>query len=349
MIGPNLRALTDLELGIVLALSMNEGHSERELCELLKKDKNNLTKVLGHLETEQEFSDPLRFDLVDILPSRLGLKLHEGKEPLSQYIRSKLNPDRVTIMDEDSTHFMIGACDELNMLLNDPNMFSEGHFDSVALSSNVYDFAAIDPQRKDLRRLNRRLLEEAYPEAITKSEISVIFRGMPRKTRKPDPWHHHQKETPYYISSDLRVFAHILDSMFLDLKKSLPDMDELEEEEIKLEKIFESHQISHDELVMKVDGLYQKALESNEAERSRLWSRPSKLLSSPYAMQLVRKFGFIPVDEIVADKQKIARGEFRGYLAKAAVDEGIIENEKVLEHAKRLIDWQTHVESDATE
>ncbi|MGD0953282.1 MAG: hypothetical protein ABR985_12970, partial [Methanotrichaceae archaeon] len=319
MIGPNLRALTDLELDIVLALSKDEGHSERELCELLKKDKNNLTKVLGRLETEQEFGDPLRFNHVDIIPSKLGLRLHENKEPLSQYIRSKLNPDYLTIMDKDSTHFMTNACDKLNVLLNDSKMFREGHFDSAALSSDVRDLAAIDPPGEALRRLNRRLLEEVYPEAITKSRLSVIFRDMPRKTRKPDPWHHHQKETPYYIRSDLRVFAHILDSMFLNLEKSLPDMEKLEEEEKNLKTMVESHQIVHDELVTKVDDLYKKAFESNEAERSRLWSCTSKLLSSPYAMKLVKKFGFIPVVEIVADKQKIVRGEFRGYVAKATV------------------------------
>jgi len=42
------------DMNTMLVLSENEGHSERDPYNLLKKDKNNLTKVLGRLESDQE-------------------------------------------------------------------------------------------------------------------------------------------------------------------------------------------------------------------------------------------------------------------------------------------------------
>jgi len=38
----------------VTVLVLSENDSEREPREILKKNKNNLTKVLGHLESDQE-------------------------------------------------------------------------------------------------------------------------------------------------------------------------------------------------------------------------------------------------------------------------------------------------------
>src|SRR4030095_15568741 len=59
--------------------------------------------------------------------------------------------------------------DELNRLLEGSGLFDEQRFAQVRLTDETRRLIAQNPTRENLIRLNRLLLEEAYPHEIAKS------------------------------------------------------------------------------------------------------------------------------------------------------------------------------------
>ena len=107
--------------------------------------------------------------------SSLATKLKEARDPLSEYLMSQLPPEtQKTLKAYDGTSPLPEAdqrrlVDELNGLLRGPSLYDEQRFVQVRLSDEAKRFIALNPKGDDLIRLNRVLLEEAYPAEIAKS------------------------------------------------------------------------------------------------------------------------------------------------------------------------------------
>jgi hypothetical protein len=120
--------------------------------------------------------DPsLLFTEEDILePTLLLERLKSGKPPLFAYIlesfteknRSLLNDhEKGTDPSEDLKRSLVN---ELNRLIERPDLFNEDRFKSVALSRDIYGMIDNGLHDENLARFNRHLLEAVFPESLLK-------------------------------------------------------------------------------------------------------------------------------------------------------------------------------------
>ena len=113
-------------------------------------------------------------DLKD--PAHLMLRLQEGRDPLSQHLRGQLSyalQQEVTEYDGTSTPseaVQRSLTDELNRILRGASLYEEQRFKSVKLTDETRKLVAQNPQGDGLIRLNRALLEDAYPQEIAKNQ-----------------------------------------------------------------------------------------------------------------------------------------------------------------------------------
>ena len=107
-------------------------------------------------------------------PTRLALKLRDAPDPLSRYLRGQFPPDERRLLDEydgsrSPSKALKGALiRELNRLLEGECLYDEQRFAPVTLTEEIRRRIEQNPRGKDLIRLNRLLLEAAYPDEITK-------------------------------------------------------------------------------------------------------------------------------------------------------------------------------------
>jgi UDP-N-acetylmuramyl pentapeptide phosphotransferase/UDP-N-acetylglucosamine-1-phosphate transferase len=107
--------------------------------------------------------------------SGLATKLREERDPLSEYLATRLSPEAQKMLKAyDGTSPLPEAdqrrlVDEFNDLLRGPTLYDEQRFAQVRLSDETKRFIALNPKGDDLVRLNRILLEEAYPAEVAKS------------------------------------------------------------------------------------------------------------------------------------------------------------------------------------
>ncbi|NIO69280.1 MAG: hypothetical protein GTN71_09655, partial [Anaerolineae bacterium] len=119
------------------------------------------------------FSALLRADHLND-PTRLALKLRDAPDPLSRYLRGQFPPDERRLLDEydgasSPSKALKGALiRELNRLLEGECLYDEQRFAQLTLTEEIRRRIEQNPRGKDLVRLNRLLLEAAYPDEITK-------------------------------------------------------------------------------------------------------------------------------------------------------------------------------------
>ena len=111
-------------------------------------------------------------DLKD--PASLAVKLRDGRDLISQYLQRKINASTQRLLDEYDGSSPLPKLlqevliNELNGLLMGPSLFNKESFAQVCLTEETQKLIAQNPQGEDLIRLNRLLLEEAYPHEIAK-------------------------------------------------------------------------------------------------------------------------------------------------------------------------------------
>jgi tetratricopeptide (TPR) repeat protein len=105
---------------------------------------------------------------------KLAAKLRHGgnQDVLASYLYAKLSKDTQQEVDSnaDETALRRSLSKDLNIILEGTNMYSPERFKDIKLPPLIQE-AAADPNLipNNIIRLNRRMLEEAYPEAIVKS------------------------------------------------------------------------------------------------------------------------------------------------------------------------------------
>ncbi len=111
-------------------------------------------------------------DLKD--PGKLVLRVQEGRDPLSQYLRTQFSyglQQQITDYDGSvSETLQRSLTDELNRIIRGPAIYDDQRFAQAKLSDATRKLLAQNQEGENLARLNRQLLEEAYPQEIAKSQ-----------------------------------------------------------------------------------------------------------------------------------------------------------------------------------
>ncbi len=108
-------------------------------------------------------------------PTRFSVKLKNEGDPPSKYLKDKLSPDTQKLLDEyggpspPSESLLAALVKELNKLLQGNLLYDKQQFPQVILGEKIRRLIDQNPQGSGLIRLNRLLLEEAYPHEIAKS------------------------------------------------------------------------------------------------------------------------------------------------------------------------------------
>ncbi|MBI1841667.1 MAG: DUF2723 domain-containing protein, partial [Verrucomicrobia bacterium] len=132
-------------------------------------------KVGDNIEKQRRagssFFEPTHF----IDAKALAAKLKAGVDPVSKHVFSALSKetqDAIGLAPESANARSLLSRD-LNRLLEAGPLFETNRFAGVALSQHVQWFVEENPQSHTRIRLNRLLLEEAYPKEISKSPGGV--------------------------------------------------------------------------------------------------------------------------------------------------------------------------------
>jgi NitT/TauT family transport system substrate-binding protein len=110
-------------------------------------------------------------------PDCLVFKLRYAQDPLSLYLQERFSPETLRELKQydDSNHpprsLLTALVNELNEVLKDAGLFDEARFAQVSLTEKTRDLINQRPQGIGLVRLNRLLLEEAYPHEIGRRHV----------------------------------------------------------------------------------------------------------------------------------------------------------------------------------
>lgn len=135
----------------------------------------------------------------------LAAKLRSGGDPVSKFVLSKLSPaTQSALASGDGAGARDSLAKDLNQLLEGTSIYDATRFAGVALSQHVKWFVEENPQGHTRVRLNRLLLEAAYPKEIAKS-LGGVYPDREIKTPSNDE---SQKCFNDYIADANRRYDH---------------------------------------------------------------------------------------------------------------------------------------------
>lgn len=279
-----MKELRDSWIDILMILSDRKGHPLWELTKQVKREKGNLKLTLELLEVglpEGHWNFGFKWwDFRNI--AEFDAKLHEAKDPLSRLILDKTN----SLFGKVVGGGPIMHLHSLNELLNDESLFDGDHFSHIELSATARKMVNKDLNWADLRRFNRIILEEAYPNDIYGTQNFIIYKGSPRKTTRPRSKHPKAIEIPYYLTEDLYVFDFILINMDRLLERLNPDntmtapIVPIIPDDAK--DFFREKDDSHEEYIK----LWNKAEACNRKEIKRNFKRANNFIYSNYTQRI---------------------------------------------------------------
>ncbi|WP_333655717.1 LptE family protein [Dissulfurispira sp.] len=104
----------------------------------------------------------------------LIVKLYEPEDPVSLYLRGQLSPSTRQMLHEyaeskvSQDKIKPVLVDELNTVIQGISIFDEKRFAHIALTEETKNLIKQNPGGLERMRLNRLLMEEAYPDEIAK-------------------------------------------------------------------------------------------------------------------------------------------------------------------------------------
>jgi hypothetical protein len=129
------------------------------------------------------------FSLADLQdPTSLAARLKDAQDLVSKFLRAHFWPRTLQLLDQyDGSSVPSGALqtalvDELNRVLHRKSLYDQPRFAGVPLTDEIRELIQENPQGGELIRLNRLLLEAAYPREITKSQVFYPLRGLTTRT-----------------------------------------------------------------------------------------------------------------------------------------------------------------------
>jgi SpoVK/Ycf46/Vps4 family AAA+-type ATPase len=128
-------------------------------------------------DVKQIYIEHSRLSVDDLIqPARFGVKLRDGTDQLSLYLRAHLSPTTQSLLASYSVNkgvdakLLIGLVNDINDLIEASSLYDEERFSKVRLSAEAKDLIESDINREHLIILNRVLLEDAYPKVIGKNQ-----------------------------------------------------------------------------------------------------------------------------------------------------------------------------------
>ncbi|MGA2557797.1 MAG: hypothetical protein ABSG04_16125, partial [Verrucomicrobiota bacterium] len=99
------------------------------------------------------------------------LRPHQDQDELSKYLYGRLNQDTKALVatEEDSQRLRRALALDLNRILEWPSLYAPERFKDIPLPPLILKAAQTEQLTNTTVRLNRRLLEAAYPQAIVQS------------------------------------------------------------------------------------------------------------------------------------------------------------------------------------
>jgi type VI secretion system ImpH/TssG family protein len=111
-------------------------------------------------------------DLIDAASLAAKLRSESSADPLSSYLCQQLSPVARDNLANPGGHpdsrWQQTLVNELNRIIQSGPIYEPQRFAGVALAAETKTLLARHPRGQDLARLNRRLLEDAYPAEISK-------------------------------------------------------------------------------------------------------------------------------------------------------------------------------------
>ena len=149
-----------------------------------------------------------------ISAEKLAAKLRPGaaQDALGQYLYGHLSKETQQALNSkaDETALRLALSKDLNVILQTTNIYTPDRFKNIQLPPLIQEAAAGDPilpnndiiRMDRVVRLNRRMLEEAYPEAIVKS-LGGVYPDTEILT--PSPEDSSVKFNEYYMDAQRRL------------------------------------------------------------------------------------------------------------------------------------------------
>lgn len=111
-------------------------------------------------------------------PSGLIIRLQRRHDPISEFLWTQLTPATQTLVNSASgtvpTPTVISnLVNDLNTVISGSSIYDSGRFNLVALTPDVQQLIVANPTGGDLLRLNRLLLERAYPLALADLALAL--------------------------------------------------------------------------------------------------------------------------------------------------------------------------------
>lgn len=104
----------------------------------------------------------------------LAIKLREGKDPVSAYLKSRFEPEALALLNDydDNSEPSEALCKEivkqLNLVLRGGFLYDSKLFANVKLRDRTKRLLELNPHGDDLQFVNKWLIEDAYPNEIIK-------------------------------------------------------------------------------------------------------------------------------------------------------------------------------------
>jgi len=195
----------------------NEPDDEPEAKRSLEKLLCNWN-IWARWSPQQSEKDTWLFEVKDLKDSEgLALKL-SSKNRLSEFLRGKLSESTksaITAFDGSQPVSKSALVVAFNKLLDDSNLYDEKDFDRVNLSEQTLNLIKQKPRGAANVRLNRLLLEDAFPQQIAKREseeknwVCPFFQVLTEKVKAAKDLYSGKTDSNTDYSEGLvRFFAH---------------------------------------------------------------------------------------------------------------------------------------------
>jgi hypothetical protein len=193
--GPTLSGPRDLKDPVALAVQLRDAQdplSQHLRGKLSPETRKLLAAYRGAVPTGSPLLAPSDVrDWVD-----LASKIRELRDPLSRFLREQFAIGTQCLLDsyagrDPGTDLQDQLVPEFNLVLQGPPLYEQDLFSGVRLAPDTRKLLAEDPEGEDPIRLNRLLLEDAYPAEIAtvrapaRSVQRVLIRDLNRVIRGP--------------------------------------------------------------------------------------------------------------------------------------------------------------------
>ncbi|HEX3624206.1 MAG TPA: AAA family ATPase [Verrucomicrobiae bacterium] len=164
------------------------------------------------LGTDMDAHGPVRFTVADLTDVKsLIVSIRVNPSPLSVRLWNQFTPEAKEVLTSGRPQSELLQCTlvaELNRIIEGPSLYQLSLFNGIELSTQARELLAKKPRGSQLVRLNRLLLEDAFPLAISKNPL--------RRLVYCHSAHSHYVLLAYYAKEDAPARRFLADHMGIE-------------------------------------------------------------------------------------------------------------------------------------